>query len=285
VDPVSLAQLLGSWRLDALVLVVLGLALTGYVNGVRALARHGLPWPVARTSAFVGGLLVALVDLCSGVATYAPALVSVQLGQLLVALLAVPALLAAGAPLTLWGLTSTVRGRGRCPSARLERAIRCASSPVVGAALVSALLLGLYRTPLIELSLRSLWVHLIVLALAMVAGGVLWWPVLGIDPVPDPRGLAERAACVTAVVACLLLLGAQLGLGDRLMAGDWFLELRWGWADPVADQRLGGLLAMVAAASTAAVMLVAVGRARHGASATAQRVSGQTLVTTGPSRS
>ena len=284
VDPISVTELLGSWRLDALVLVALGLALTGYVNGIRTLARRGLPWPAARTSAFVGGLLLALVDLCSGVATYAPALVSVQLGQLLVALLVVPALLAAGAPVTLWSLASTMRGPHCTPSAWMATAIRVASGPVAGAALVSALLLGLYRTPLIELSLRSLWVHLLVLALAVAAGFVLWWPVLGVDPVPQARGLAERAAGVIAVVACLLLLAAQLGLGDRLLAGDWFLELRWGWVDPVADQRVGGLLAALAAVGIAAVMLVVVGRGGPGLAATVQRVNGQTLVTTRPSR-
>ena len=284
VDPISVTELLGSWRLDALVLVALGLALAGYVHGIRTLARHGRPWPAARTWAFVGGLFVALVDLCSGVATYAPALVSAQLGQLLVALLVVPALLAAGAPVTLWGLASMVRGPHWSPPTRVATAIGLASSPVAGAALVSVLLLGLYRTPLIELSLRSLWVHLLVLALAVAAGFVLWWPVLGVDPVPQPRGLAERAASVIAVVACLLLLAAQLGLGDRLLAGGWFLELRWGWVDPVADQRVGGLLAALAAVGTAVVALV-VGRGGRGRAATVQRANGQTLVTTRPSSS
>lgn len=282
VDPVSWGQLLGSWRPDALVLVALGLSLTAYVRGLRTLARHDSPWPVARTCAFLGGLLLALVDLCSGVATYAPALVSVQIGQLLVALLAVPALLASGAPVTLWCRTRELTGRRRVLSGRGAAVVAVVTSPVVGAAVVTALLLGLYRTPLIELSLRSLWVHLLVLALAVAAGLALWWPVLAVDPVPQPRGLAERAGSAAAVVACLLLLAAQLGLGDRLLAGPWFLELRWGWVDPVADQRRGAVVAVVAAVGTAATLLLV---GHRGGAGTSQRVSGQTLQTTRPSRS
>ena len=285
VDPFSVAELLGSWRPDALVLVVLGLALAAYLAGLRLIVRRGMSWPARRTGAFVGGLLLALLDLCSGVATYAPAMVSVQLGQLLVALLVVPALLAAGAPVSLWILTREARGRSGPPSVRLARGIEAASSPVVGAALVSVLLLGLYRTPLIELSLRSLWVHLLVLAAAVVSGLALWWPLLGVDPVPRPRSYGERAACVTAVVACLLLLAAQLGLGDRLLAGDWFLELRWGWVDPVDDQRRGGLVAALAALGTLGTALVLGTSDGAGGSGTTQPVSGQTLVTTRPSRS
>ncbi len=280
VDPVSFGELAGAWRPNAVVLVVLGLALAGYLSGLRGVAQQGIRWPVPRTLAFVGGLALALVDLCSGVATYAPALVSVQLGQLLVALLAVPALLAAGAPLTLWRLARTAPTRPAWTSTA-----HVLSSPVVGAALVCTLLLGLYRTPLIEVSLRSLWVHLLVQALAVTAGTALWVPVLGVDPVLRPRALTERAACVAAVVGCLLLLAAQLRLGDRLLAGDWFLTLGWGWVDPVADQRLGGLVAAAAALGTLTVLAAVVRSSTRPRPGGAQPVTDQSPSSTRPSRS
>jgi putative copper resistance protein D len=233
VAPLSMTELFTAWRVDAVVLAVLVAAAGAYVAGVRRVAARGDGWPRGRTVAFASGLVLALLSLCSGAATYAPALVSVQVAQLLVLLLAVPLLLLLGRPLTLWQL---VRGRP------LPGAARPLCAPFTGAAVVVVLLVGLYRTPLIELSLRSYTVHLVVLAAALGAGILLLWPVLGADPVPQPRSRAERAFCLVVVAGVLVTLAAQLVLGDRLLAGAWFLELRWGWVDPVADQRLAGLL-------------------------------------------
>jgi putative copper resistance protein D len=126
-------------------------------------------------------------------------------------------------------------------------ALRVLSDPFAGAALACALLLALYRSSLIEVSLSSSWVHLLVLLLAMTAGILLFWPVLGVDPAPGARSVVETVACVAGVVGCLGLLAAQLRSGDQLLAAAWFLELRWNWVDPMADQRVGGALAGAAA--------------------------------------
>jgi putative copper resistance protein D len=60
--------------------------------------------------------------------------------------------------------------------------------------------------------------------------------------VPRKRGRGERAAALAVVASCLTVLSVQLRIGDRLVAGGWFLELRWSWVDPVADQQGGALL-------------------------------------------
>ncbi len=62
---------------------------------------------------------------------------------------------------------------------------------------------------------------------------------------------------------CLGLLAYQLTYGDQLLAAAWFLELRWGWVDPVADQRLAGGLTAVAALGLVALAVALVGRARR----------------------
>ncbi|WP_457205055.1 cytochrome c oxidase assembly protein [Nocardioides sp. P5_C9_2] len=236
----SLSELATAWRLDAIVLVVLAAAVAGYARGVRAVRRQGGQWPALRTVAFSCGIAVALVDLCSGVATYAPAVLSVQVSQLLVALLVVPTLLLLGAPTTLWS-----RAGGRAP--------RLAASPITGAVAGSGLLLVVYRTPLIEASQRSYWLHLLVLLLAIVAGLLLLRPALDADDGHSPDGADELQWCLVAVAGCLAWLAAQLRYGDRLLAADWFLELRWGWVDPVDDQRLAG--AVVAGAACAVLVL------------------------------
>jgi cytochrome c oxidase assembly factor CtaG/putative copper export protein len=256
VEPLSATALATAWRPDAVVLVVLCAVATGYARCVGELRRRGRPWPLRRSSAFAAAILVALVALCSGVGTYAPAVLSVQVAQLLLLLLVVPCLLLVGAPARLARESGSARG-ATSASGRLgpvtATAVRAAASPVTGAAAACALLLVLYRSPLMELSQRSSWVHLAVLALALGSGLLLFWPALG-DDVARPRG-TEWSWCMVGVAACLAVLAAQLRYGDRLLAASWFLELRFGWIDPVADQRLAG---GVVAAAAAAVLLVAV---------------------------
>jgi cytochrome c oxidase assembly factor CtaG/putative copper export protein len=249
IEPFSWGQLVTAWRVNAVVLVILGLALAAYAAWERAVARAGKPWPRSRGIAFRSGIVLMLVTACSGVATYAPAMISVQIAQLLVALLIVPLLLGLGAPMTLWLQLRQHRvGAGFGEGVLTSPVARVASDVLTGAALVCGLLIALYRSPLIEVSLRSTWVHLLVLFASVAAGSLLLWPLLGLDPVPRPRGRAERAAALGAVAGCLGLLGTQLGYGDRLLAGTWFLELRWGWVDPVADQHAGAGFLGVAAA-------------------------------------
>lgn len=260
ISPISLAELATHWRWNAIVLLVLGLALTAYVAGIRALGRRGVPWSRARTGAFVAGLVVALLDLCSGIATYAPALVSVQLVQFLVALLLIPLLVTLGTPLTL--LLQVQGSSGSAAAALRSPLARGLSSPLTGAGTVCVLLLVVYRTPLIELSLRSFWVHLLVLALALLSGLVLLWSVLAVDALAQRAGVAERVTGMAAVVGSLALLASQLRFGDRLLAGRWFLELRWSWVDPVADQRLAG--AIVGGVAVASLLLLALAARRPG---------------------
>lgn len=130
------------------------------------------------------------------------------------------------------------------------------SDPFRGLLAFAALLFALYRTPLVEVSLRSFWVHLLVAAAALAVGTALLWAALATDDVPARRPVGERLLSLAAVVGLLLLLAAQLRDGDQLLAGRWFLELRWPWVDAVADQRLGA--AVVAAGALVVAGLAAV---------------------------
>lgn len=245
VEPISVDALATAWRPNAVVLVVLALSLAGYLRGVRVLRARGCEWPRVRTCAFVAGVVVAGTVLCSGVALYALATVSVQVSQLLVTLLVVPALLLLGAPVRLYEQQGGTLPRGGWAG----RAGRLAVRPVGGAGATCLLVLAVYRTPLIELSQRSPTVHLVVLALALGCGLLLLWPSLGGDRAGAPGDTEEQGWSLVAVAACLGLLAGQLRYGDRLLAGDWFLELRWSWVDPVADQHLAaGVLAGAAGA-------------------------------------
>ncbi len=285
--PFSLAELVTGWRVNAVLLLVLALVLATYLAGVRRLARQGVRWPLARTVPFTLGVLLAVVALGSGLARYAPVLLSAQVTQLLIALLAVPALLATGAPLTLWLTSRSPHGEGPSVLApelpELPWARRLAD-PVTGAALVVGLLLAVYRTPLIEVAGRLFWVQALVLLLALCCGLLLWWPLLGVDPLPSGRPGGGGAAGLAVVVASLLALAIQLRLGDQLVAGSWFIANGPALVDPLVDQRLAGAIVALAAAGLLLevfVRLALTPRRQRGR----QRVSGHTRATTPPRRS
>lgn len=282
VPPFGWWALATSWRLDAGVLVLLGSALTAYLAGVVRLQRRGLDWPRARTAAYVAGLALLLVDLCSGVATFAPAMVSVQVGQLLVALLLAPLLLAHGDPHVLWRIAREPAGTQTGPPPDAHGHLRV-PSPVAGATLVCLVLVAVYRTPLAEASLRSHWVSLPVLVAASASGLALWTSVRHCSA---SSRLASRATwSLLAVASCLAVLAVQLGGGDRLVAASWFGGLGWSWVDPVADQQVAAVVMGLAATSLLAAAVVHPGPSRPLPSAGSPVPGGHTRRRTRPVRS
>lgn len=249
VERLSPAVLVTTWRPDAVVLVVLGTAVTAYVLAQRRARTGGRDWPRSRTRWFLAGAATAGAALCSALATYAPLLLSVHLAQQLLLLLVVPPLLLMGRPVVLLRDAT-----GREPPTAARRLL--AASPT-GALAACVLLTVVHRTPVMSLSLGSPWWHLVVVALTLTSGLVLWWPVLGAEH-PERRPVAEWAGWLLPVVACLGVLALQLRDADDLLASAWFLELRLGWVEPAADQRLAGALAGLAALAVACVAAAAV---------------------------
>jgi putative copper resistance protein D len=181
-------------------------------------------------------------------------------------MLVVPVLLLLGAPAALAAQARPPGPSRVVPRRGAPRVARAPASPLPGAALSCAVVVLVYRTPLIELSQRSSWVHLLVLAVAVVTGLLLFGPVVDADLVHRPGFASEWVWGVAALAGCLALLAVQLRHGDRLMAGDWFLELRWSWVDPVADQRVAGTVVAVAAVAVLATALLPLnGFSRRGA--------------------
>ena len=91
-------RLLGSWTLDGATLVALVVLAVPYALGVTRLRGR---WPVARTCAFVAGVVALAAALLSGIDAYADRLLSVHMVQHLLLMLVAPALLLWGAPLRL----------------------------------------------------------------------------------------------------------------------------------------------------------------------------------------
>lgn len=261
VEPFTVLSMVTQWRPDALALVAIALGLGAYALGIRRLAARGQRWPVWRTAAASAAAVVALFALCGGLAAYSTALMSVQVGQLITLAVVVPALVAVSAPLALALSVRDERFDDTGPtglvSALRSRPAQVLGDPVNALGLLVVLVVVLYATPLLELSMRNFAVHLVVGAVAVAAGGLFFWGVLGADPTPQPRSRRDRVLLLSALLVGVALLGVGLARSGNVIAAAWFFELDWAWADPVADQRRAAGLAWVFVYAAGPLLLAA----------------------------
>lgn len=223
IPPVNAGWLLVRVSVDALVLAGAVAALVTLVAVLRSAARSGWLWTPRRAALFCSGTALTAWAVVGGLGSYSTALLSAQVGQLLVLGTLAPALLALGLP--------------QPPvSAWSPRWL----TPANGALLLVLTLTVTLETPLLDAALRSVTGHLLLALVPLAAGLVLFVPLLRPDLVGRP---AESAS------GWLLLVAAVLGYAawhlydvGRTYAGGWFTELDWWWSDPVADQRLAGLV-------------------------------------------
>ncbi|WP_461142918.1 cytochrome c oxidase assembly protein [Salinifilum aidingensis] len=255
--PPTAWRLLTDWRLE-LVFTALAAALAvAYLVGVVRLRRRGLRWPLARTLAWLAGCLVLLVATSSGLGRYAAAMFSAHLVSHMLVSMAVPVLLALGGPLTL------LRTCGRGGSAQLpgasdwadllqdSRAVRWLTHPLVALVLFAGSPFLLYFTDLFDALVRYHWGHIFINAWFLVVGYLFAWPLIGADRAPRPLPSIARlgmllAAMPADIVFGALVIGTDREIGNGPAASNMYEALALPWVpDLLADQRLGGILALV----------------------------------------
>jgi putative membrane protein len=183
--PVRLEDLLTRWQVQPFSLattVVLVAAGVGYLVGIRRLAAKGRTWSTWKASSFLGGVLVTIVGLDSGLAYYAGSVFYVQTFQHITLMSAGPVFMALGAPMTLW-----VQAAHRPLHIRLLRILHnpvfeLATNPILVAAVSYAVMLTFFLSNFYTFSED----HPVVLDLSsvvfVISGCLYWWPVVGIDP-------------------------------------------------------------------------------------------------------
>jgi putative copper resistance protein D len=221
--------------------VVLIAAAVAYVCGVRAVAGRGRRWPIARTAAFAGGLLVLAVATESALAKYDRTSFTAHVVQHVLIGMCAPPLLALAAPATL-----ALQATRRSTRARLNRVLRSPAvavltHPCVGWLLFVVTPFVLYLTPLYDLTLRHALLHTLVHVHFLVAGVVFMWPLFAIDPV---RWRLMPAARVLALVLALPA-HAFLGLAMMSTEPDWRVGGAVMWV--AGDVVIVGLIVLVAA--------------------------------------
>jgi cytochrome c oxidase assembly factor CtaG len=225
-----------SWTLDALGT----LAALAYVG---AAARAG-NWPRWRSVAFLGGIACVLAALQSGIDAYGDRMLSDHMVQHLLLLELAPLLLLAGRPGIL-----LVRAAPRARRRTLVRSfVRLAplTHPLVCLG-VLALVVGLMHLPsFYDAALRHAPVHDLEHGLYLLAGTLMWWPILDGDPVAHHRldGVARLAYMIAAMLP-MTLLGAFLNRQATLVYPAYAPPARGLGISAVVDQQQAGAIMWV----------------------------------------
>ena len=240
--PLTPLRLLTGWDLEPLpALGVLVVAML-YLYGVRRLRARGDSWSRWRTVLFVGlGLGSFVLATQSALATYDTVLFSVHMVQHMVLAMLTPVFLALGAPITLAIRTLPSRGRGWLLAAMHSRPAKVMTFPVVAGALFVANPFALYLTGWYEATLRSGLLHDLN-HLHFVLVGCLWfWPLLGLDPMPNRIPYPLRLLAVFTTMPLHAFLGVAIMGATTLIAGNWYAEIDRSWGPTLQrDQEIAG---------------------------------------------
>ncbi|HUO69051.1 MAG TPA: cytochrome c oxidase assembly protein, partial [Gammaproteobacteria bacterium] len=193
----SLPQLVVShWQPSAVpMLAGAGAALLYLLASSRLRAR----WPARRTVSFLAGVASVLVALDSGINSYDDRLLSIHMVQHLILLLIAPLLLLCGQPLLL--ALRALPPKRRSGLARAISRLRRLAHPLACISIFSGAVLFTHLPFFYEATLRHPDLHDAEHAIYVLAGLLLWWPVLDVDPARSRRlgGLGRLAYVLAAM--------------------------------------------------------------------------------------
>ncbi|ARF53734.1 cytochrome c oxidase assembly protein [Streptomyces gilvosporeus] len=256
-------RLVGSWQFDPYALVLVLLLGGLYAAGVVRLARRGERWPVARTVAYAGlGLGAIVVATMSGLAVYDHELFWPAAVQNIVLDLIAPLGLALGDPLALALRALPERGpvSRRLRAAASGRVLRLLTFPLVSTVLVLASELAIYFTPYFSTTLRHGPLHELMYLQLLVTGSLFVLPML-------TREELLPAWCSHPVRALLVFLdglvdavpGIVVMTSGTAIAGGWYATQHRPWdPSPQQDQMIGGGLMLTIAELVGLPFLIAV---------------------------
>ena len=239
----SLPSLLISHWQTALTVDVAAVACSSlYVWGVRRLRTA---WPRVRTASFLGGVACVVVALQSGIDAFDEQLLSVHMVQHMLLLMVAPLLLLGGRPVIL-ALRALPPPRRRALAAALHQLARV-TRPVVCVAAFSAVLVLTHLPSFYGATLRHPRLHGVEHGLYLLAGLLLWWPLLDGDPVPGRRlGGMGRLFYMLATMPAMALVGAYLNRHPTLVYHAYGPPARALGVSAVIDQQQAGAIMWVA---------------------------------------
>ena len=183
--PLTWHTALTTWQLALVPDVLAAIAAAVYLAGVVRARRCG-GWPWRRTGSFLAGLAVLVIGLNSSIEVYSDVLFWVHMILHLMLIMAVPVLVVAGHPLTLWKAADAPLLSGRLPR-QVDGAVRWVADavtfPLVALALYAAVLVGTHLTSFMQVMLTHMWVHHAEHVIYLAAGYLYFVTLLGSEPV------------------------------------------------------------------------------------------------------
>lgn len=241
-------QLLTEWQLDvtAVAFVVVLAALYG-AGVVRWQRTRGTRWPVGRILAFGIGLLVVVFATCGSIAVYDRTLFSAHMvGHLALVMLA-PALLVAGAPLTLWRETRvSAEGFDRIARGAVASVL---TSPPVAFACYTVVIVGTHLTGLMDAIMDSTALGQVEHLAYLLVGFQFFLLIIGDEPIRWRLSLLGRLGILgvgmavdtfSGVVLLMATVPISMGVG----------------VDALTDTRTGGAIMWVGGDGLMAVVMV-----------------------------
>lgn len=183
--PFSWTEAITRWQFAPVITVFTAVMAALYLWGVVRVARRhpARRWPVPRTAAFLGGLLVVVIATQSGIGTYDDTLFWVHMIQHLMLIMVAPPLLVAGQPVTLLmhasrnPLHTWVKGVIR------STPVYWLTWPALGVAAYAATIVGTHLTSFMDLVVSNAAVHDAEHVLYLVVGYLYFLPLLGREPI------------------------------------------------------------------------------------------------------
>ena len=242
--PFSAASIFTEIHLAGVVALLLLVSAALYGYGVHRLRLRGDHWPVGRTVAFVAGGLGSIAAVTvSGVEAYDDTLLSVHMVQHMALSMVGPIFLALGAPVTLALRTLHGRSRKTLLAVLHSRVVGVVTFPLVAFGIFIANPFILYFTGLYRATLEHAWLHEFIHVHFIVTGCLFFWPLLGLDPLPNRWPYPARALLMVLSVPFHTVLGLTIMQSKTLLAGDYYPSLHLSWANPWSDQvTAGGIL-------------------------------------------
>ncbi|MFI7546161.1 cytochrome c oxidase assembly protein [Actinoplanes sp. NPDC049599] len=239
--PFSVAEIFTQVRLTSLLALFLVIAGAVYLYGVHRLRRRGDDWSRGRTVAFLAGGLGSIAAVTvTGLEAYDTALVSVHMVQHMVLSMVGPIFLALGAPVTLALRTLPAANRKVLLAVLHSRVARVLTFPLVAFGIFVANPFVLYFTGLYRATLEHAWLHEFIHVHFIVTGCLFFWPLLGLDPLPNRWPYPARALLMVLSVPFHTVLGLTIMQSRTLLGGDWYPSLNLAWSDPWNDQVVAG---------------------------------------------
>jgi putative membrane protein len=237
--PVTVHALLTAWQTGWPALVALGLEAAlalWYLWAARRLADKGRRWSAWRTASFLAGTLVVVVAIQSGLASYDDSVFAVHVVQHLLLMNVAPILLALSAPMTLALQSSSRRTQSMLLKILHHPVVAVITNPFFVVSVASVTMLLYFLTPFYQFSLEHPLVHDLTHLHFLVAGCLLWWLVVGIDPLRWRLSHGQKLGVLAVGIPVNAILGVTL-TGARVSIAPMF--------HTVADTRAGGSILWV----------------------------------------